>query len=98
MEDALVITTLLSKIKTEQDAKEQISKALMAYNQVRRPRGQRVVETSREAGRLIGMMKEGVGSDVGKMRKELGNRMHWVWGRDMVDQCREAEKLFEESL
>ena len=94
IEDALVITSLLAKVQSV----NQIPNALMVYNQVRRPRGQRVVETSRESGRLLGMMLEGGGSDVQKMREHLKTRMHWIWHRDMVDQVREAEKLFEESL
>ena len=94
LEDSLVIKTVLSKV---QKAK-QIPNALMAYNQIRRPRGQRIVETSREFGILLGMQLEGVGEDLEKMREDLETRMHWVWQRDQTAQLNGAVELFEESL
>lgn len=94
IEDALVLVTLLAKVSSP----SQISNAFTAFDQVRRPRTQRVVKTSREAGDLQGMKLEGVGSDIAKMRKLLSTRMHWVWHRDLVAQNREVVELFEESL
>ena len=94
IEDALVINTVLSKVQTL----KQLPYALAAYNQIRRPRAQRNVETSRETGELIAMMLEGVGDDLDKMKEELGTRMHWLWQRNMEAQTREAVELFEESL
>lgn len=94
IEDALVLETLLGRVD---DAKS-IANAFVAYDQVRRPRSQRVVKTSREAGRLVGMLTEGVGSDLGKIRERLETRMHWIWNRDLEKQNAEALALLEESL
>lgn len=94
IEDALVINTVLSKVQTL----KQLPSALAAYNQIRRPRAQRNVETSREKGRLLAMMMEGVNDDLDKMREELGTRMNWLWQRNLEAQSREAVELFEESL
>ena len=94
IEDALVLETLLGKVKD----KSQISNAFSAYDQVRRPRSQKIVTTSREAGDLMGMRKEGVGDDVVKMKKEMETRMHWIWGRDLKAQNKEAVRLFQESI
>ena len=94
IEDALVLETLLGKVED----KSQISNAFSAYDQVRRPRSQKIVSTSRDAGELMGMRKEGVGNDLEKMKKEFESRMHWIWGRDLRDQNREAVRLFQESL
>lgn len=94
IEDALVLTTLLAKV-TEP---AQIPNAFTAFDQVRRPRSQRVVKTSREAGALLGMKLEGVGEDVARMGEVLSTRMHWIWQRDLEAQNRDAVKLFEESL
>ena len=94
IEDALVIKTVLSKVQNL----KQIPNALMAYNQIRRPRGQRVVETSREYGKLLGMQSEGVGEDLEKMRENLETRLHWIWQRDQTAQLKGAVELFEESL
>ena len=94
IEDALVLSTLLGKITNS----NRIPAAFSAYDQVRRPRSQRIVRTSHEMGDLVGMMREGTGTDVGKMRKDMKTWMHWIWHRDLVEQNREALKLFEESL
>ena len=94
IEDALVITAVLSKVQTL----KQIPHALAAYNQIRRPRAQRNVDTSRECGYLVAMMLEGVNDDLAKMREDLATRMHWLWQRNMEAQTREAVELFEESL
>ncbi|CAF9919798.1 MAG: hypothetical protein ALECFALPRED_001302 [Alectoria fallacina] len=94
IEDALVLETVLGRVG---DAKS-IANAFAAYDQVRRPRSQRVVKTSREAGRLVGMLTEGVGSDLVKIRQRLETRMHWIWNRDLEKQNAEAVALFEESL
>ena len=94
IEDALVLATLLAKVTDP----NQIPNAFTAFDQVRRPRTQRVVKTSREAGHLQAMMQEGVGRDIEKMRQVLSTRMNWIWQRDMVAQNKEAVTLFEESL
>ena len=94
VEDALVLQTLLGKVKDV----SQIPNAYEAYDQIRRPRTQRIVDTSRESGRLNSMMLPGVGSDIVKMGEKLRTHMHWIWNRDMVAQNEEAVKLFEESF
>ncbi len=94
IEDALVLETLLGRLRDP----KYIPNAFVSYDQVRRARSQRVVKTSREAGRLVAMMAEGVGSDVEKIRDKLETRMHWIWNRDLEKQNAEAIALFEESL
>lgn len=94
IEDALVLATLLAKVEDP----SQVPNAFSAYDQVRRPRSQKVVSTSREAGQVIAMRAEGVGEDIEKMARNLKTRMHWIWGRDLGAQNAEAERLFEESL
>ena len=94
IEDALVLTTLLARVTHP----SQIANAFTAFDQARRPRSQRVVKTSREAGDLIGMRLEGVGEDLELMEEKLRTRMHWIWHQDLKGQNREAVALFEESL
>lgn len=94
IEDALVLETLLGRVHDP----KYIPNAFAAYDQVRRPRSQRVVKTSREAGLLFGMLAEGVGTDLQKMRERLETRMHWIWNRDLGKQNADAVALFEESL
>ena len=94
IEDALVLETLFGQCKTA----EHIPDALAAYNQVRLPRTQRMVTTSRESGQLICMKLAGVGSDIKKMRAKMETRMHWLWNRDLVAQNQAAVRLFKEAL
>ena len=94
IEDALVLETLLGRVKDP----KQLPQALAAYDQVRKPRSQRVVATSREAGLLVSMQLPGVGDDLGKMKEKLDTRMHWIWHRDLTAQNQTALQLFEEGL
>lgn len=108
IEDALVLGTLLASASSSASTSNSdndnlrmmmIPAALLAYDQTRRVRSQRVVSTSRDSGMLVSMQAEGIGgSDLGRMRSLLGFRNHWMWNRDMGEQNREAVRLFEESL
>ncbi|CAD6584842.1 MAG: hypothetical protein ASARMPREDX12_001769 [Alectoria sarmentosa] len=93
IEDACVLSALFEKVTTPND----VPNALAAYDQIRRPRAQRVVSTSRESGQLLSMQQPGVGDDLEKMKEKLDTRMHWIWHRDMVAQNEAAIKLFEEA-
>ena len=93
IEDACVLSALFEKVTTPKE----IANALAAYDQIRRPRAQRVVTTSRENGQLVTMGLPGVGDDIEKMREALETRMHWIWHRDLVAQNEAAVKLFEEA-
>ena len=94
IEDALVLETLLGKVHDP----KLIPNAFAAYDEVRRPRSQRVVKTSRESGMLISMQTPGVGSDLEKIREKTETRMHWIWNRDIEKQNADALALFEEGL
>lgn len=95
VEDAVVLTALLGSRVT---SPSEIPNAFTAYDQVRRPRSQRVVTTSRDAGKLLGMQAEGVGENVEKAGKLFETQMHWIWQRNQNAQIKEAEALFAESL
>ena len=94
IEDALVVETLLGKVKDE----AHLVNAFSAYDMVRRPRAQKVVATRREAGEVFTMRGRGIGEDLAKMREDLETRMHWIWGRDLKSQNAEAVRLYEESI
>ena len=93
IEDACVLAALFEKVSTTDD----VPNALAAYDQVRRPRAQRVVSTSWESGLLMSMQQPGVGDDLEKMREKLETRMHWIWHRDLMAQNEEAVKMFSEA-
>ncbi|KAL8948092.1 MAG: hypothetical protein Q9222_005695 [Ikaeria aurantiellina] len=94
LEDSCVLQALLGQIHD----KKEIPNALAAYDQVRRPRAERVVTTSRDAGYLATMQLEGIKDDLDKMRDNWNNRMHWIWHRNIKAQNEAALEIFKESL
>ena len=94
IEDACVLQALLGRVHN----KKNLPNVLAAYDQVRRPRSQRNVTTSREAGEIDFMRSKGAEDNVEKMREKLDGRMHWIWNRDLMAQNEAAIRLFEESI
>ena len=74
VEDACVLQALLGKLRR----KEEIPNALAAYDQIRRPRAERIVTSSLDAGYLAAMRLEGVKDDLGKMKESWDTRMNWI--------------------
>jgi len=70
IEDAMVLETLLAVATSPQ----QITAAFQAYDEVRRPRSQRIVESSTVTGRIECGRGLGVGLDLAKLREALSTR------------------------
>ncbi|KFY64282.1 hypothetical protein V496_03354 [Pseudogymnoascus sp. VKM F-4515 (FW-2607)] len=87
IEDAFVLSSLLGQVTSAAN----ITQAFKAYDAVRRPRSQRVVTTSKEAGCLYEMEDEEVGCDLDKARENLLARCEWIWGNDLKSQLGEAQ-------
>ncbi|KAI9881208.1 MAG: hypothetical protein M1830_007186 [Pleopsidium flavum] len=79
IEDAMILGTLLAAIKTP----EQLDGALRAYDTVRRPRTQRIVESSRITGQIMTGRGAEIGVDPDKMREALATRWAFIHGFDM---------------
>ena len=94
IEDACVLSALFEKVSTP----GHVPNALAAYDQIRRPRAQKVVSTSRETGQLVSMSLPGVGDDLDKMKEKLETRLDWIFDRDLVAQNDEAVQVFQESI
>ncbi|PWY88105.1 FAD/NAD(P)-binding domain-containing protein [Aspergillus sclerotioniger CBS 115572] len=90
VEDVYILSRLLGKVRE----KGQLERAFAAYDAVRRPRTQRLVRTSRDAGRLYQCQKEEVEDDVEKIRANLDERMRWIWDLDMEQHLEEALSVF----
>ena len=69
IEDAAVLSALLGNVKGADPS--ELERALRAYDAVRRPRTQRLVTTSRDAGMLYDFQKEGVGDDPELIKQDL---------------------------
>lgn len=90
IEDSLTLTDLFAHVKTVED----ISRALAAFDQVRRPRASKNVIESRKTGKIFSMMDE-EWTDVKGIAEGFPGRMGWVWGRGMAEQSAEAVGVFE---
>lgn len=90
IEDSLTLTDLFAKAKTVED----VSLALAAFDQVRRPRANKNVIESMKTGKIFSMMDPEC-RDVREIADGFPARMRWVWGRDMEEQSEEAVGVFE---
>lgn len=97
IEDSLVLSTLLGRAETVAQA----SLALKVYDQVRRPRTQRVVESSRGTGMMRTGLDREVGLDLLKFRQRLLSRWDFIIDFDNKQHCADAladmESLLEGS-
>ena len=86
MEDAYVMSNLLGEIK----GPEGIEGAFKAFDKVRRPRTQKLVTTSRDAGELYEMER---GDDVERVKEDLAGRYEWIWGVELEDELERAREI-----
>jgi salicylate hydroxylase len=69
--------------------------AFKAYDQVRRPRTQRIVHSSAEVGVMLCGRGPGLGLDVEKIREAMPGRWAFIMGLDMGEHKREAVEILE---
>ncbi|KAF2814505.1 FAD/NAD(P)-binding domain-containing protein [Mytilinidion resinicola] len=94
IEDALVLATLFRYAKYP----EHIAPALAAYDAVKRPRSQKVVETSREAMELYGFTDASVNGDAERWKDIWTQRMKWIWEIDLAQHCYDALGLLTKNI
>ncbi|KAA8570380.1 hypothetical protein MFRU_005g04420 [Monilinia fructicola] len=94
IEDAFILSNLLGDCTKLAD----IEGALKAYDEVRRPRSQKVVTTSREAAALYEFENEEIlggenGPDIEGMKQRLRERCKWIWDEDLRAQLETARAI-----
>ncbi|SLM35339.1 mannitol 1-phosphate dehydrogenase [Lasallia pustulata] len=92
LEDAYVLSNLLGSIHKSSD----IERAFKAYDAVRRPRAQKLVVTSREAGTVYEFEADATGDDPLAIKADLDTRWDWIWGEDLPKELEEARKIFSD--
>lgn len=93
-EDSLILSTLLGRAKTPKDA----TAALKVYDEVRRPRTQRIVESSRGTGLIITGQGEETQLDLQKLKKNVLPRWDFILNIDMEKHRDDAIELMEEAI
>lgn len=94
IEDVHILSRLLSRCGNTQDMR----RAFATYDAVRRPRTQRIVQTSREAGMLWELEGEGIGDDLEALEKNARKRMDWIWDYDHVGDLQKALNMMKEMV
>lgn len=90
MEDVYILSQLLPTCQS----KDHIAKAFNAYDTVRRPRTQKLVKTSKEAGMLWDFEGEGVGDDLEALERNAKARMDWIWDYNILEDARRARAFY----
>jgi salicylate hydroxylase len=94
IEDSLILSTLLGRAKTPAEART----ALKVYDQVRRPRTQRIVESSRGTGLIVLGLGEETKLDFKKLREKLLPRWDFIIDFDNKKHRDEAVEIMEQEL
>ncbi|KAI9686696.1 MAG: hypothetical protein M1822_002755 [Bathelium mastoideum] len=94
IEDSLILSTLLCRAKTPAEALT----ALKVYDQVRRPRTQRIVESSRGTGLIMNGLGEDTKLDLEKLRANLLPRWDFIVDFGNEKHRDEAVAMMERDL
>ena len=90
LEDAAVLAHLLALVRDP----DQLKHAFEVYDSIRRPRAQKVVSTSFEAGIIYTWRDPEIGDDMHKIVENANQRLHWIWQHDIPGDLKEAESKF----
>lgn len=94
MEDSMILGKLLGAVRSS----EEIGTAFQAYSDLRRPRCQKVIDSSRETGQILCGQHPAAGLDPGKMRDILMSRWEHIHGLDHDEHEAEALRRFEKGF
>ncbi|KAK3376408.1 hypothetical protein B0T24DRAFT_656415 [Lasiosphaeria ovina] len=95
LEDAAVLDHLFGSVG---GGGTQIEAALAAYDAVRRPRSQQVVDLARRFGRVYAYADDEIGDDPARMRAFFAEAAAFTNNADLERQNREAMDLYEHAV
>ena len=75
-----------------------IPSAFKAYDRIRRPRSQKVCQTSRKAGELCSIRLPSGLDDPQAFKENIDWRMEWMWHRDIGLERDQALGVYEKLL
>lgn len=96
IEDAHVLAELLGDSRVQKAG--DVVAVFKAYDEIRRPRSQRVVTSSKENAHLLCLCLDGVGDDEVKLKETFQSRLRWLWDLDMEAQAERAKKSMHRIL
>jgi salicylate hydroxylase len=90
IEDAHVLAELLGDYRVR--TAKNVVDAFRAYDEIRRPRSQRVVTSSKENAYLLCLCLDGVGDDETKLKETWQSRLRWLWDLDIEEHAEQARQ------
>lgn len=90
LEDAAILAHLLTLVEQP----SHFEAAFRIYDEVRRPRAQKVVATSLEAGLMYSFRHPDMRNDLQKIVDNANQRLHWIWQYDSESVMKEVERRF----
>jgi salicylate hydroxylase len=90
IEDAVVLSSLLGLVKSQHE----LTSAFKVFDEIRRPRAQKVVQTSREAAEIFRLHAPGIGADMDKIVENMNERFLWIWEHDLEGDVKKATEQF----
>ncbi|CAI7616068.1 unnamed protein product [Penicillium glandicola] len=96
IEDAHVLAELLGDPRV--GSVDGVVAAFKAYDDIRRPRSQRVVTSSKENADVLCLCFDGVLDDPVKLKESLSQRLRWLWDLDVQDQVERAREKMVQCL
>jgi salicylate hydroxylase len=93
MEDAFILSNLIASVRGHED----IERAFHAYDAVRRPRTQKLIDLSRQAGMGCEFLIPRVADHIPALQKNLEEWYNWVWHYDLEDSLAKAKTLLLDS-
>ncbi|GAW23847.1 hypothetical protein ANO14919_134240 [Xylariales sp. No.14919] len=92
IEDAMIMGTLLSQVFSADD----IPKAFRAFDAVRKPRCQRIIDSSRETGQIMCGQHPEVSLDAREMKEALKAKWGFILGLDMAQHQEDALEMMRQ--
>lgn len=87
VEDALVISAVLSRVRQRSD----LEKAFSTFEMLRKKRTQHLVRCSREQAAIYEFQAPETRDDVEKIARVLLSRWDWIWDHDLASELAEAK-------
>ncbi|CAJ2502203.1 Uu.00g095970.m01.CDS01 [Anthostomella pinea] len=88
IEDCYILGNLIAEARSVGG----LHRAFRAYEEIRRPRTLKLVETSRQAGLLYDF--ESQGDDLEAVERDMKSRMSWIWDINLVAELEKAKAIF----
>lgn len=98
IEDAAIMAELLAESSAQDSGIRGIEAAFQVFSDVRKPRANWLVQSSRRSGNLYELRAEGVGDDIEKIRKECAERDARIWDADIDLMVTEAKQALASAL